>query len=73
MAFRKYRGVNFFMQNVKALLARLLFATHGLVAIWKVVDVSNENEVYLLCIPMALLIGEMLVTTFCTKRGEWKW
>ncbi|XP_072018316.1 transmembrane protein 26-like [Amphiura filiformis] len=67
------RYVKFFMLNVKAILARLLFATHGLVTIWRVSDVCDKKIFLLLCLPLGLLVIEMVVTTFYTKNGEWKW
>ena len=69
----KMCGVKFVLQNAKAILARLLFAFHGLATIWRVADVCNKDEFYLLSLPLGFLVVEFLITTFYTKSGEWKW
>ncbi|XP_038045868.1 transmembrane protein 26-like [Patiria miniata] len=61
------------MSFLKALLARCLFAIHGIITIWRVTEVHSEMIYYLLVIPVCLLILEMIITLKFTENGEWKW
>lgn len=57
----------------KGLLARIIFALHGLLTVWKV-TLSYESPVYwLLAVPILFLPIEFGITFKCTKTGEWKW
>ncbi|KAL1021088.1 hypothetical protein UPYG_G00008670 [Umbra pygmaea] len=56
-----------------ALLSRFLFATHGLVTVWRVVTVKREPLYWLLLVGVALLGVEMAITIKCTRKAEWKW
>ncbi|XP_022107477.1 transmembrane protein 26-like [Acanthaster planci] len=58
---------------LKALLARCLFAIHGIITIWRVTEVNSEMIYYLLVIPVCLLPFEMIITLKFTENGEWKW
>ena len=58
---------------LKALLARCLFAVHGIITIWRVTEVNSEKIYYLLVIPVCLLPLEMILTLKFTDNGEWKW
>ncbi|KAJ8045896.1 Transmembrane protein 26 [Holothuria leucospilota] len=58
---------------VKALLARLLFAAHGLVGAWKVASSYGNFLCYFLLVPILLLPIEFFITFKFTEEGEWKW
>ncbi|XP_022097360.1 transmembrane protein 26-like [Acanthaster planci] len=58
---------------LKALLARCLFAIHGIITIWRVTEVNSEMIYYLLVIPVCLLPVEMIITLKFADDGEWKW
>ena len=58
---------------LKALLARCLFAIHGIVTIWRVTAMNSDMVYYLLVIPVCLLPLEMIVTLKYSDNGEWKW
>ncbi|XP_071792566.1 transmembrane protein 26-like [Asterias amurensis] len=58
---------------IKAILARSLFAIHGILTVWRVTDVNSNPLYYLLIIPICLLPLEMILTLKATKNGEWKW
>ncbi|XP_022107514.1 transmembrane protein 26-like [Acanthaster planci] len=57
----------------KALTARLLFAIHGIVTVWRVASVQGSAVYYLMVMPVALMPGEMIFTLQTTAAGEWKW
>ena len=67
---RKQRCVT---RNTKAICCRLIFALHGCLAIWRVVDVTERKALYALCVPIFLLLAEVPLTVRFTKKGEWKW
>lgn len=60
-------------RNTKAIFCRLIFALHGCVAIWRVVDVTKRKEFFALGLPILLLLAEVPLTVRFTKKGEWKW
>ncbi|XP_022097359.1 transmembrane protein 26-like [Acanthaster planci] len=60
------------MNFLKALLARGLFAIHGIITIWRVTEVNSEIY-YLLVIPVCLVPVEMITTLKFADDGEWKW
>ncbi|XP_071109194.1 transmembrane protein 26-like [Haliotis cracherodii] len=58
---------------VRALLVRLLFATHGFIAIWRLYMVKGKIWCWYLSGALAGLLIETIVT-LCKKKGkEWKW
>lgn len=58
---------------VRALLVRLLFATHGFIAIWRLYMVKGQIWCWYLSGALAGLLIETIVT-LCKKKGkEWKW
>ncbi|XP_038045846.1 transmembrane protein 26-like [Patiria miniata] len=59
--------------SLKAVLARCLFAIHGIITIWRVTEVNSDTVYYLLIIPVLLLPLEMIVTLKFADNGEWKW
>lgn len=63
----------FMMSITKALAARLLFAIHGIVTVWRVASVKGSAAYYLMLMPVALMPGEMIFTLHTTDAGEWKW
>ncbi|XP_071962225.1 transmembrane protein 26-like [Antedon mediterranea] len=58
---------------IKAVVARLLFAVHGVLVAWRVTDLEDDQIYYLLLIPVVLLAVEMIFTLKFTENGEWKW
>ncbi|XP_038045857.1 transmembrane protein 26-like [Patiria miniata] len=58
---------------VKAFTARLFFAIHGIVTVWRVASVRGSSVYYLMVMPVALMPGEMIFTLQTTDAGEWKW
>uniref|UniRef100_A0A4W4H6A8 Transmembrane protein 26a n=1 Tax=Electrophorus electricus TaxID=8005 RepID=A0A4W4H6A8_ELEEL len=52
---------------------RFLFAVHGILTVWRVVDLKGEPSYWLLLTGVALLGVEMAVTIKCTRNAEWKW
>ncbi|CAM4717235.1 unnamed protein product [Leuciscus chuanchicus] len=56
-----------------ALLSRFLFAVHGVLTVWRVVEVTGESSYWLLLTGVALLGVEMTITIKYTRNAEWKW
>ncbi|XP_043103862.1 transmembrane protein 26 [Puntigrus tetrazona] len=56
-----------------ALLSRFLFAVHGILTVWRVVEVTGEPSYWLLLTGVALLGVEMAITIKYTRNAEWKW
>ncbi|XP_067268794.1 transmembrane protein 26 [Pseudorasbora parva] len=56
-----------------ALLSRFLFAVHGVLTVWRVVEVTGEPSYWLLLMGVALLGVEMAITVKYTRNAEWKW
>ncbi|KAK2898490.1 hypothetical protein QQF64_032286 [Cirrhinus molitorella] len=56
-----------------ALLSRFLFAVHGALTVWRVVEVTGEPSYWLLLTGVALLGVEMAITIKYTRNAEWKW
>ena len=65
--------VAFLVSFTKAFTARLLFAIHGIVTVWRVASVKGSAVYYLMVMPVALMPGEMIFTMYTTDAGEWKW
>ncbi|XP_060585684.1 transmembrane protein 26-like [Ruditapes philippinarum] len=57
----------------RALSVRLLFASHGVVSIWRLADVTNDNKFWYLSGTLALLLLEALITLVKRQGKEWKW
>lgn len=53
----------------KAILARLIFAVHGFVAIWRVVVIYKNNKFYYLCGTLGCLVLETVLSV-CIRQGE---
>ncbi|XP_021327728.2 transmembrane protein 26 isoform X1 [Danio rerio] len=58
---------------LSALLSRFLFAVHGVVTVWRVVEVTGEASYWLLVMGVALLGVEMAITVKYTRNTEWRW
>ncbi|XP_051964160.1 transmembrane protein 26-like [Xyrauchen texanus] len=56
-----------------ALLSRFLFAVHGVLTVWRVVEVTGEPSCWMLLTGVALLGVEMAITVKYTRNAEWKW
>ncbi|XP_059379578.1 transmembrane protein 26-like [Carassius carassius] len=56
-----------------ALLSRFLFAVHGVLTVWRVVEVTGEPSYWLLLMGVTLLGVEMAITIKYTQNAEWKW
>ncbi|KAA0714121.1 Transmembrane protein 26 [Triplophysa tibetana] len=56
-----------------ALLSRFLFAVHGVLTVWRVVEVTGDPSYWLLLLGVALLGVEMTITIKYTRNAEWKW
>lgn len=59
--------------TIKAVITRLLFGTHGFIAIWQVARSKNNYDYWYLCVPIALLGVEGLFTLAIKKNQEWRW
>jgi hypothetical protein len=53
----------------KAILARLIFAVHGFIAIWRVTVIYNNNRFYYLCGTLGCLVLETVLSV-CIRQGE---
>ncbi|XP_056320221.1 transmembrane protein 26 [Danio aesculapii] len=58
---------------LSALLSRFLFAVHGVMTVWRVVEVTGEASYWLLVMGVALLGVEMAITVKYTRNAEWRW
>ena len=57
----------------KALITRIAFASHSLLVIWRVTDVTGNWHHWLLLMANVLLLLELLYTCIKRKGQEWKW
>ncbi|XP_052820555.1 transmembrane protein 26-like isoform X3 [Mya arenaria] len=58
---------------IRALIVRIMFACHGIIAIWRLFMVTQSVWCWYLCGALFLLFLETLIT-IAKKRGrEWKW
>ncbi|MEE6483861.1 hypothetical protein FKM82_013676 [Ascaphus truei] len=58
---------------LSAIISRIIFTAHGVLLVWRVVDVKKDQHYWLLLIGLTLLYVEMTVTLTHTRKGEWKW
>ncbi|KAM8927648.1 transmembrane protein 26-like [Pelodytes ibericus] len=56
-----------------AVVSRALFIAHGVLLVWRVVEVKKNTYYWMLLIGLLLLAVEMALTLSVTKKGEWKW
>ncbi|KAJ0169621.1 hypothetical protein K1T71_014806 [Dendrolimus kikuchii] len=61
------------LATIKAVITRLVFACHGIIAIWQVTYFKNNIEYWYLASPILLLIFEGIFTLTIKENQEWKW
>ncbi|XP_048480260.1 transmembrane protein 26 [Plutella xylostella] len=61
------------LATIKAVITRLVFATHGVIAIWQVTVFKDSIEFWYLAAPILLLIFEGVFTLTIKENQEWKW
>ncbi|KAL0858360.1 hypothetical protein ABMA27_012244 [Loxostege sticticalis] len=61
------------LATIKAVITRLVFACHGIIAIWQVTLFKNDIEYWYLASPILLLIFEGVFTLTIKENQEWKW
>lgn len=59
--------------TIKAVITRVLFGTHGFIAIWQVARNKEDPVYWYLCVPIGLLVVEGLFTLAIKKNQEWRW
>ncbi|KAK7093206.1 transmembrane protein 26-like [Littorina saxatilis] len=57
----------------RAILVRLLFAVHGLVAVWLLANVTKEPRYWYIASALGLLLLELTITLGKKGGKEWKW
>lgn len=62
-----------FIDTIKAIITRLIFATHGVVAIYRVVTIKNDLWFWYLSTTILILFFEGVFTLAIKKTQEWKW
>eukprot|EP00093_Oithona_nana_P006305 06305.XXX_58063_56884_1 [CDS] Oithona nana genome sequencing. len=62
-----------FIDTIKAIITRLIFSAHGLVAIYRVVTIKNDPWFWYLSVTIIILIFEGIFTLAIKKTQEWKW
>lgn len=61
------------MTIIRALLVRVLFAAHGVIAIWRLFMVIRRSWCWYLTGALGLLLLETIITLCKNKGKEWKW
>ncbi|GBP13582.1 hypothetical protein EVAR_6926_1 [Eumeta japonica] len=61
------------LATVKAVITRIVFASHGIIAIWQVTLLKDSIEYWYLASPILLLIVEGVFTLTIKENQEWKW
>ncbi|XP_050359912.1 transmembrane protein 26 [Nymphalis io] len=61
------------LATIKAIITRLVFACHGIIAIWQVTVFKDSLEYWYLASPILLLIFEGVFTLTIKENQEWKW
>lgn len=61
------------LATIKAVITRLVFACHGIIAIWQVTFFKDDNIYWYLASPILLLIVEGVFTLTIKENQEWKW
>ncbi|KAH0549157.1 transmembrane protein 26 [Cotesia glomerata] len=62
-----------FISTIKAVITRLLFASHGFIAIWQVTSFKKNPFYWYLSSPIVLLFFEGIFTIAIKTHQEWKW
>uniref|UniRef100_A0A6P4F1D1 Transmembrane protein 26 n=1 Tax=Drosophila rhopaloa TaxID=1041015 RepID=A0A6P4F1D1_DRORH len=61
------------ISTIKAILTRIIFSAHSLLAIWQVVALKSDIIYWALCGPLLLLLLEGIFTIMIKKAQEWRW
>ncbi|XP_063544959.1 transmembrane protein 26 [Cydia strobilella] len=61
------------LATIKAVITRLVFACHGIIAIWQVTVFKDDIIYWYLASPILLLIFEGVFTLTIKDNQEWKW
>ncbi|XP_063371990.1 transmembrane protein 26 [Cydia amplana] len=61
------------LATIKAVITRLVFACHGIIAIWQVTVSMDDITYWYLASPILLLIFEGVFTLTIKENQEWKW
>lgn len=59
--------------TIKAIITRIMFGTHGFIAIWQVTQYKKNHYYWALSTPIGLLFFEGIFTLAIKKSQEWKW
>ncbi|KAG7212505.1 hypothetical protein KM043_012815 [Ampulex compressa] len=62
-----------FLATIKAIITRLVFASHGFIAIWQVTTFKRNPLFWYLSCPILLLFFEGIFTLTIKENQEWKW
>ncbi|XP_023313252.1 transmembrane protein 26 [Trichogramma pretiosum] len=62
-----------FIATIKAIITRIVFASHGFIAIWQVTNFKRDPVYWYLCCPIVLLFFEGIFTLTIKSNQEWKW
>ncbi|KAH8407087.1 hypothetical protein KR222_006113 [Zaprionus bogoriensis] len=61
------------ISTIKAILTRIIFSAHSLLAIWQVTTFKKDIIYWTLCGPLLLLLLEGIFTIMIKKTQEWRW
>ncbi|XP_022215148.2 transmembrane protein 26 [Drosophila obscura] len=61
------------ISTIKAILTRIIFGAHSLLAIWRVTTFKDDIIYWTLCGPLLLLLLEGIFTIMIKKTQEWRW
>ncbi|XP_035729443.1 transmembrane protein 26-like [Vespa mandarinia] len=61
------------LATIKAIITRLVFASHGFIAIWQVTTFKKNPLFWYLSCPILLLFFEGVFTLTIKENQEWKW
>ncbi|CAK9826683.1 Transmembrane protein 26 [Anthophora retusa] len=62
-----------FLATIKAIITRLVFASHSFIAIWQVTTFKKNPFFWYLSCPTLLLFFEGIFTLTIKENQEWKW
>lgn len=63
-----------FVTILKAVVTRVLFATHAFITVWKLVDLKDEQSAYWYMVAPLMLQGFEGIVSICARNGEeMKW
>ncbi|XP_053691206.1 transmembrane protein 26 [Sabethes cyaneus] len=61
------------LATIKAIITRIIFSTHGFIAIWQVTQNTKDPLYWCLCTPIGVLFIEGIFTLAIKKNQEWRW